>query len=690
MNNHFATPLIDKDGKWTNHLETFNVSADISSTAGQMARALGLAQASKKYRSNKVLATTTKFSKNGNEVTFCTIGDASTSEGVFWETCNAAGVMQVPLLVSVWDDGYGISVPIKFQTTKSSISEVLKGFDYDKKTDQGIEIYTCDAWDYPALVELYQKVTPRVRELHRPALLHIREVTQPQGHSTSGSHERYKSDERLKWEQEKDCILLMEQWMIDNKITTSKETQAIRQSAREQVKLSHRKAWNEFLAPAKERKQKLVTIYNALPAYNEETETIKKELERLHEPGINELLQNARHMRYALFNVEQPQIGELETWILEIEREGTHYYHSNLYSDSENSALKVPVVPPVFSENSPVKNGYQILNDFFDFAFVQYPHLYAFGEDVGEIGDVNQGMVGLQKKFSIDRIFDSGIRENTIVGQAIGMSMRGLKTIAEIQYLDYLVYGLQPLTDDLATVRYRSNGLQHAPTIIRTRGHRLEGVWHSGSPMGMILNSLRGMYVLVPRDMTQAVGFYNTMLQSDDPVLVIECLNGYRLKEKKPDNIEEFTVPLGVPEVLLEGDDVTLVTYGTCVRVAQKGIELLKSQGISVELIDVQSLLPFDIEHRIIESLKKTNRIVFMDEDVPGGGTAYMMREVLEVQGGYKYLDSSPVCLTAADHRPPYGDNGDYFSKPNPENVFEMVYRIMAEADPVKFNYKKL
>jgi pyruvate/2-oxoglutarate/acetoin dehydrogenase E1 component/TPP-dependent pyruvate/acetoin dehydrogenase alpha subunit len=690
MNSHFATPLIDKEGNWLNHLESANVSADVSSTAGQMARALGLANASKKYRSNKEISTSTAFSDNGNEVSFCTIGDASTSEGVFWETINAAGVMQVPLLISVWDDGYGISVPIKYQTTKSSISEVVGGFSYDEAKEQGIEIFTCKAWDYPGLIELYQKVTDFVRKNHRPALIHIDDVTQPQGHSTSGSHERYKTEERLNWEVEKDCILLMEEWIIKSKIATAKETLAIRQSAKEQVKLSQRNAWNKSNIPVKEGKEKLANIYNNLPAYNEETESIKKELSRLHNPELSELIQNARHMRYALFNIDNPQIEALENWIVAVEAKGAQHYHTNLYSDSDKSALKVPVVPPEFSEDSPVKNGYLILNDFFHLTFEANPEVYAFGEDVGQIGDVNQGMVGLQDKYSIDRVFDSGIRENTIVGQAIGMSMRGLRPIAKIQYLDYLVYGLQPLTDDLATVRYRSNGLQHAPAIIRTRGHRLEGIWHSGSPMGMILGSLRGVYVLVPRNMTQAAGFYNTMLQSDDPALIIECLNGYRLKEKRPDNLKEFTVPLGVPEVLKEGSDVTLVTYGSCVRVAQKGIELLENRGISVELIDVQSLLPFDIEHRIVESLKKTNKIVFMDEDVPGGGSAYMMREVLEVQGGYKHLDSAPVCLTAAEHRPPYGSTGDYFSKPNPENVFEIVYRIMAEEDPQRFNYKKL
>ena len=689
MNSHYATPLIDEAGNWKNHLELHNVSADVSSTAGQMARALGLAGASKKYRANK-LVDPAGFSNKGNEVSFATIGDASTSEGVFWETINAAGVMQVPLLVSVWDDGYGISVPIHLQTTKSSISEVLAGFSYDEAKDQGIEIYTAKAWDYPGLMEMYQKVSEHVRKEHRPAVIHIQEVTQPQGHSTSGSHERYKSAERLQWEKDKACILAMEQWIIASGIATSKEVKAIKAKVKEAVKLSQRKAWNNYLAPAKDRKKKLHAIYNALPNFNAEVEQIKTELNRLHNPAIRELLENARHMRYALFNIQNPEMGLLESWILEVEARGEKHYHSNLYSNSDKSALKVPVVPPIFSDDSPMTNGYQILNDFFDITFERHPEVYAFGEDVGQIGDVNQGMAGLQDKYSDDRIFDSGIRENTIVGQAIGMAMRGLRPIAEIQYLDYLVYGLQPLTDDLATVRYRSNGLQHAPAIIRTRGHRLEGIWHSGSPMGMILNSMRGVYILVPRNMTQAAGFYNTMLKSDDPALIVECLNGYRLKERRPDNLGDFTVPLGVPEILEKGTDVTLVTYGSCVRVAQKGTELLRSRDISVELIDVQTLLPFDIEHRILESLKKTNRIVFMDEDVPGGATAYMMREVLEKLGGYQYLDSAPVCLAAAEHRPPYGDDGDYFSKPNPENVFEIIYRLMAEVDPVRYNYKKL
>ena len=685
MNNHFATRLIDENGKWTNHLASYNISADISSTAGQMARALGIAHASKKYKSSKTLKNSTTFSKAGNEISFCTIGDASTSEGVFWETCNAAGVMQVPLLVSVWDDGYGISVPVEFQTTKGSISEAIKGLTYDEKTKQGLKIYTAKAWDYKGLINLYQEIAADVRKTHRPALLHVQEVTQPMGHSTSGSHERYKSTARLEWEEEQDCIVQMQKWMIKEGIVDAEQVAEIKANAKAFVQEAIKKAWKAFNQPFKEKRLSLKNIYDTLPFSNEETEAIKLDLNRMLNPDIRELLVNARQMRYALLGQKSVEQNDLLEWIAAVEEQGYEDYHTHLYSNSEKSALKVPVVVPQYNENAPLVNGYKVLRSFFDYAFSKYPELYAFGEDVGQIGDVNQGLAGLQKKYGIERIFDAGIRENTIVGQAIGMAIRGLRPIAEMQYLDYLVYGLQPLTDDLSTLRYRSKGLQHAPAIIRTRGHRLEGIWHSGSPLGMMINSLRGMYVLTPRNMVQAAGFYNTLLQSDDPAVVIECLNGYRIKERMPENIGEYTVPIGIPEVLQEGNDITLITYGSCVRIAQKGIEMLKKRGISVELIDVQTLLPFDTEHSIVQSLKKTNRIVFMDEDVPGGATAFMMREVLEVQGGYQFLDAAPFCLSAANHRAPYGDAGDYFTKPNAENVFEVIYKIMMESDPEKF-----
>jgi len=684
MNAHFATPLNDENGAWLDQKNQLNTSADISPTAGQMARALGLAFASKKYRNSEVLDKDNPFSDNGNEVCFCTIGDASTSEGVFWETVNAAGVTKVPLAILVWDDGYGISVPIDYQTTKGSISEVLEGFRLNDK-GEGIEIKKAKAWDYPALIKLYLEEIEKMRESHIPALFHIEEVTQPQGHSTSGSHERYKSKERLEWERERDCILGMERWMIENGIASEEECKEIRNRAKKEAKAARDRAWKKYNDPTQERLKQLKSIYEKLATDAPAIADIQNDLNNLLNPLLHEVLQNARRALFATVGTDTPARAELQQWVNKVQDLGEQRYHTHLYSHSDQSALRVPIVQPTFSEDSPLKNGYEILNTFFDKAFEKYPELFAFGEDVGQIGDVNQGFAGLQQKHGEERVFDTGIREWTIMGQAIGMAMRGLRPIAEVQYLDYLVYGLPALTDDLATVRYRSNGIQHAPAIIRTRGHRLEGIWHAGSQMGLLIHSLRGIFVLTPRNMTQAAGFYNTMLQSDDPALIVECLNGYRLKEKLPDNIGEYTVPLGVPEVLQEGTDVTLVTYGSCVRVAQEGIKLLKQQGISVELIDVQSLLPFDLESRIVESLKKTNRILFLDEDVPGGATAYMMREVLEKQGGYRYLDSAPTTLTAHAHRPPYGSDGDYFTKPNPEDVFEAIYKMIYEAEPYRF-----
>jgi len=684
MNSHFATPTLDEEGNWLNHKEHFNISADVSNTGGQMARSLGLALASKHYRHNGLLKDRPTFSKNGEEVCFCTIGDASTSEGIFWETVNAAGVQQVPLAISVWDDGYGISVPIEYQTTRGSISEVLRGFE---ATDQepGIDIYVAKAWDYPALIKTYAEGISRVREEHRPALFHITEVTQPQGHSTSGSHERYKSKERLQWEKNNDCILKMEQWIIEQGHFTADEAKAIRKKAKKYVKECRDRAWKAVNKPIKDRFGQLKNLFGQVPAGEGSVDKLRRELNDMRQPSTAELTQLARRMHYQVAGTGLDVETDLAAWIQQSKDLAHKHYHTHLYSDSPKAALNVPVVEKTYDDQAPKKNGYEILNAFFDKALDKYPEFCAFGEDVGKIGDVNQGFANLQDKHGEERVFDTGIREWSIMGQAIGMAMRGLRPIAEVQYLDYLIYGLEPLMDDLATVRWRSNGIQKAPAIIRTRGHRLEGIWHAGSPLGMILNALRGVYVLVPRDMVQAAGFYNTMLQSDDPAIIIECLNGYRLKEQMPSNLGEYTVPLGVPETLQEGTDLTLVTYGSCVRVAQAGLKLLEEQGISVELIDVQSLLPFDLESRILESLKKTNRIVFMDEDVPGGATAFMMREVLEKQGGYRYLDSAPTTITAREHRPPYGSNGDYFTKPNPENVFEVVYNIMHEAAPDRF-----
>ncbi|AEE54304.1 alpha-ketoacid dehydrogenase subunit alpha/beta [Haliscomenobacter hydrossis] len=686
MNNHFATPIVDPyTGEWANQLEQYNVSADVSCTAGQMARALGFAFASKKYRESETLSEGTPFSHRGNEVCFSTIGDASTSEGIFWEVINAAGVLQVPLVISVWDDGYGISVPVEYQTTKGSISKALKGFEPDEN-GQGVTIYAEKAWRYPELVALYQRVIQDARVNHQPALIHIEEVTQPQGHSTSGSHERYKSKERLQWERDFDCILQMEQWMILEGLATPDEIRQIKDKARKTVKDARDRAWKAYSAPTAQVRKQLEAIYRDMLNEHPKVVALLKAEETLIAPVISELLQNARRVLYNTLGEDSLARQSLVQWVKEIEALAHQRYHTHLYSETPNSALKVPVVSAKYSEDSPIKNGFEILNAYFDTVIENDPRIFGFGEDVGKIGDVNQGFAGLQAKHGENRVFDTGIREWSIMGQAIGMSMRGLRPIAEIQYLDYLLYGLEPLSDDVACLRYRTNGIQTAPLIVRTRGHRLEGIWHAGSPMGMMINSLRGMCILTPRNMTQAAGMYNTLLQSDEPGIIVECLNGYRLKETLPDNIGTFTVPVGVPEVLQPGTDLSIVTYGSCVRVAQEGIKMLEKFGISVELIDVQSLLPFDVHHSIVESLKKTNRVIFMDEDVPGGASAFMMREVLEVQGGYKFLDAAPLSITAKAHRPPYGSDGDYFTKPNPEDVFETVYKMMCEGEPSRFN----
>ena len=684
MNSHFATPMIDQQGNWLNQTQSFNISSDISCTAGQMGRAVGLALASKIYRENPEISKDSLFSESGNEVCFCTIGDASTSEGVFWEAINAAAVQQIPLAIAVWDDGYGISVPKEIQTTKGSISQLLEGFRVDEK-GQGIELYTINGWDYPALCEAFEKGIEKMRASHRPAVFHVQELTQPQGHSTSGSHERYKSKERLNWEKEQDCIKVMRQWIIDSGLATAKETDKIREEARVHVKQARDKAWKAFISVVHENYQNLQSIYaQLLKAFPEHSDIVKvkQELEAEVEPLYGDLVKNARRMLIALQGVDHPAQRTLSEWLAEAKENGRQKYDTYLYSNSPKAATNIPVIAPSYSEDSPLKNGFQVINTYFDKVLEKHPNLFAFGEDVGQIGDVNQGFAGMQAKYGKKRVFDTGIREWTIVGQAIGMAMRGQRPIAEIQYLDYIVYGLEPLTDDLASLRYRSNNQQQAPAIIRTRGHRLEGIWHAGSPMSLLLSSLRGMYICVPRNMTQAAGMYNTLLQSDDPAVVIEVLNGYRLKERLPDNIGEYTVPLGVPEVLTEGTDITIVTYGSCVRVVQEGIKLLNQVGISAELIDVQTLLPFDLEQQILESVKKTNRILFVDEDVPGGATAFMMQEVVEKQNAYQYLDSPPTTLSAKAHRPPYGSDGDYFSKPNAEEVFEKVYEIIREAEP--------
>jgi len=684
MNSHYASPTIDSNDQWLNLNELNNISSDVSCTGGQMARGLGLALASKLFKSGPDFPQKSKLTTNGNEVCFCTIGDSSTSEGAFWETMNAATVNRLPLIACVWDDGYGISVPVEKQTTKGSISRAMEGFLVDE-TGDGMLIYTVKGWDYPALCAVFEKVSEKVREESRPALIHVTELTQPQGHSTSGSHERYKSAERLNWEKDYDCNKKMEEWIIKNEIATQKDVDNIKAKAFQDAKDGKNKAWQNYNGPVKETIKKLQSIYVALTDKSEEVLELERSLNTLLGPVYSDIVKNARKLKQFLLIQKGQNDPALQSFLDDSFARAHHQYHTHLYSSSDTAAINIPTVEAEYSEDSKMLNGYQIINSFFDKAMEKYPNMVGFGEDVGKIGDVNQGFAGLQEKYGEERVFDTGIREWSIMGMAIGAAMRGLKPIAEIQYLDYLLYGLSPLSDDLATLRYRCNGIQKAPAIIRTRGHRLEGVWHAGSPLGMMINSLRGMYILTPRNMVQAAGFYNTLLQSDDPAIVIECLNGYRLKEKLPDNLAEFSLPLGVPEVLQEGTDVTLVTYGSCVREAISGIKMLEKTGISIELIDVQTLLPFDLEHSIVESLAKTNKIIFMDEDMPGGATAFMMKEVLETQGGYQYLDAAPVTLTAWEHRPPFGSDGDYFTKPGPEDVFDTVMDMMREYEPERF-----
>lgn len=687
MNNHHATPFIDAQGNYTAHKELLNLSSDISTTAGQMARGIGLAFASKKYRECDHLQPS-ELSNNGSEVCFCNIGDASTSEGAFWETINAIGVMQVPLAITIMDDGYGISVPKSIQTTKESVSEVLKGFQQDGESN-GIDIYQVKGWNYQDLIETYQQSIEKTRRTHIPALIHVDELTQPQGHSTSGSHERYKSPKRLAWEKEYDCNQTFKTWILENGIATEEELQGIVLQAKKQVKEGRNKAWKAYSDPISTKYAEINALFLSIlekEGKNKRLEDIYDDFKHFVNPFRAELVRSVRRVLYATRGKAYPESAKLKAFLKEVDKIMHKRYHTHLYSETEKSALKVPIVPPIYGDKPELKSGHEILNINFDKLLDQHPNLFAFGEDVGKIGDVNQAFAGLQEKHGVKRVFDTGIREWTIVGQALGMAMRGLRPIAEIQYLDYLIYGFSPLTDDVATLRWRSNNQQAAPLIIRTRGHRLEGVWHSGSPMSVLLGGLRGMYILVPRNMTQAAGFYNTMLRSDDPCVLVECLNAYRQKEALPENIGSFTVPLGVPDILREGSDLTIVTYGACVRIAEAACQLLTQDGISVELIDVQTLLPFDIHHAIVKSLQKTNRILFLDEDVPGGASAYMMQQVLEKQNGYIYLDSPPITLSATDHRPPYGTDGDYFSKPNVEDVYDAAFQIVHEAEPGRFN----
>ncbi len=680
MNAHFATKWVDENGEWRDLVHLKNISSDIAPTAGQMTRGLGLAFASKCFRNIDELHPFSNLSNNGNEVCFCTIGDASTSEGHFWETINAAGVLQVPLAVFVWDDGYGISVPKKFQTTKASISEALKGFQKEDGTN-GINIFKVKGWDYASLCETFEEGIRLARETHTPTLFHVEEITQPQGHSTSGSHERYKGPDRLQWEKEWDGMVKMREWIIANALASHEDLVLIEQETKESVRNSKAAAWEAYLSPIKAQVEKAVDlINNAAQGAETGSESLQKgaaELSSIREPLRRDVM---RILAAAITTLGNQNAGnELRNYYNDLLHQNKEIYNTCLYNEGEKSALKVAQTKAEYADDAPLVNGFEVLNQYFDNLFATNQKVVAFGEDLGQIGDVNQGFSGLQEKYGANRIFDTGIRELTIMGQGLGLAMRGLRPIAEIQYLDYLLYGLQPLSDDVATLHYRTKGQQSCPLIVRTRGHRLEGIWHSGSPMGVVINALRGMYVCVPRNMVQAVGMYNTLLRSNDPGLVIECLNGYRLKEKLPVNLLEYTVPLGVPEVVKNGSDVTVVTYGSTLRIVLDAAQLLEAMDISCEVIDVQTLLPFDIHHNILKSLKNTNRIVFVDEDVPGGAASFMFTKVMEEQGGYRWLDVAPRTITAKAHRPPYGSDGDYFSKPNAEEIKEVITQMMQE-----------
>lgn len=680
MNAHFASPFVDANGEWLPLSERKNVSSDIAPTGGQMPRALGLAFASKAFREIKELENFQSLSHNGNEVCFCTIGDASTSEGHFWETMNAAGVLQVPLAVFVWDDGYGISVPKKYQTTKGSISDALAGFQKEDGTN-GLNIYKLKGWDYAGMCEILEPAIKNIRETHTPAIFHIEELTQPQGHSTSGSHERYKTTERLEWERNWDGKKQMHDWIINNSLASEGELVAIENEAKEFVKQSRDNAWAKFTSPIKEEIQSALSAiknYSESVDEKEVAEKIYNDLSTLRDPLRKDAIK-ALSTLVSRTSDENEALSKIKNQLTSLREKNTSLFNSHLYNEGAKSALNVKGTELKYDENAPVLTGYEVLNHYFDALFSNNPKVLAFGEDLGHIGDVNQGFNGLQEKYGIERIFDTGIRELTIMGQAIGLALRGLRPIAEIQYLDYLLFGLQPLSDDVCTTHFRTKGQQSVPVIIRTRGHRLEGIWHSGSPMGVIINALRGMYICVPRNMTQAVGMYNTLLQSNDPGLVIECLNGYRLKEQLPSNLLEYSIPLGVPEIIKEGNDITMVSYGSTLRIVCDAAAELEQLGVSCEVIDVQTLLPFDLNHSILESLKKTNRIVFIDEDVPGGGAAYMFNKVMEEQGGYRWLDVSPRTITSKAHRPIYGSDGDYFSKPNMEEIVEVALDMMKE-----------
>ncbi len=684
MGGHFATKSINEDGTWRNLTKQKNSSADISPTAAQMPRLLGLAQASKIYR-NVDGIDTSNFSVNGNEVAWGTIGNASTSEGLFFETINAAGVMQVPMVISIWDDAYGISVHAKHQTTKENISEILKGFQRDEEND-GYEILRVKGWDYAELVATFEKASQIAREEHVPVLIHVNELTQPQGHSTSGSHERYKDAERLEWESDHDCIKQMKSWMITFNIATEEELDALDQAAKKEVLEGKKAAWIAFTSPIKSEQTDLITLLDSIANTSENKIFIQKytaDLKEIKEPYRKDLLITARKVLRMI--VRENGKTELSSWINNYLQKIQPKFSSHLHSTSNKNVFSVKEVLPTYDDKVEDADGRMILRDNFDVLFSKYPEVLVFGEDAGNIGDVNQGLDGMQEKYGELRVADVGIREASILGQGIGMALRGLRPIAEIQYLDYLLYAIQIMSDDLATLQYRTLGKQKAPLIIRTRGHRLEGIWHSGSPMGMILNALRGIHVLVPRNMTKAAGFYNTLLETDEPALIVECLNGYRLKEKMPTNLGEFKTPIGVVETIKKGNDITLVSYGSTLRLVEQAAKELLEKGIDCEIIDIQSLLPFDVNHDIVKSIMNTNRLLVIDEDVPGGASAFIMQQILEVQNAYDFLDSKPQTLTSKEHRPAYGTDGDYFSKPSVEDIYEKVYAMMSEVNPKQY-----
>ena len=692
MGGHFSTKFINEDGKWLDLANQKNSTSDISPTAAQMPRLVGLGLASKVYRNNKELSHLTNFSNNGNEIAFGTIGDASTSEGIFWESINAACVLEIPVVMSVWDDGYGISVPKKYQTTKESISKALAGFELEEDTN-GLKIFRCKGWNYQELYSTYKEATEFTRANHKPSLVHVEEITQPQGHSTSGSHERYKSKERLEWAKEYDCIQKFKEWLLsdDNglgkSVTTEDVLDQIHKDAKVEVKKISKEAWNEFIDEIEQERKQIITQLDMLSSESNQKEnlaTITNSIKKLKEPLRKEIYQpfykalritrsentNARNSVMNWFKLQKEILAEK--------------YNSNVYNEFESSSLNVGKVAPTFDSDQKI-DGRLILRNNFRTLFQRHPEILTFGEDTGKIGGVNQAMEGMQDEFGEIRVFDTGIREASIIGQGIGLALRGLRPIAEIQYLDYLLYAIQIMSDDISTLAYRTKGTQKCPLIIRTRGHRLEGVWHAGSPMGGIINLVRGMIVCVPRNMLKAAGFYNTLLKSDDPALVIECLNGYRLKENEPTNYGDFTTPIGVPEIVKTGNDITVVSYGSTFNLCEQASEILEEMNISCELIDVQTLLPFDINHMIVNSLKKTNRIIFIDEDVPGGATSFMLNEVINKQKGYYHLDSQPITLTAKEHRPAYGSDGDYFSKPNVDEIIDAIYNMMKESNPTKY-----